>query len=1071
MTAGLLSASSILAAPRPSTTPIEGLRDASPRVHALVNARLVLAPGRVIEKGGLVVRDGVVSAVGADVTAPADARVWDLAGATVYAGFIESHASAFLPAGWKSAPRGRGAVAPGDFESRESGAPESGGARAWNPRLTPERSVASALVADPSAADGLRSLGFTVAHVVPGRGLLRGQSALVSLSGATFNTSLVRPAVAQKVHFEFGQQPGSGARYPTSLMGSIALLRQTLLDAQWHLDAHAAYERHAAAGAERPEFNESLASLAPVLRGEHLVLADATDELDIERAQRIAREFKLRLAIVGNGTEYRVLPALVAARTPVVLPLAFPEPPDVDTIEKAADVSLDQLQHWELAPSNPGRLAAAGVPVALTSSGLARAENEFWGRVRDAVKAGWSADQALAALTTMPAELFGISATHGTLEQGKVANMVVARGDLFAGEDTEIELVFVDGEPFEQASWGRFDARGTWSIEWSGVAGPGEIIIRGARPNRLAAKVGDQNIDLTANKEGLVVLAPAALFGAAEGVVRLSARGDGDTLRGAGELPDGRSLQWTARRTGPAPPDQEPEGRPKPDDAPKKPIATSSAYPAGAFGRTEPPPQPEWVLVKNATLWTSGRAGVLPNADLLVRAGRIVDAGPNLSAPDGAVVIDGTGRHVTPGFVDCHSHIAIQRGVNETGSSVTVEVRIADVIDPTDINIYRQLCGGVTTSHLLHGSANSMGGQDAVIKLRWGRSAEGLPIEGAPDGVKFALGENPVRANAAGFTGGPTRFPMSRMGVRETILDMFKRAGDYERAWSEHRAGRSLVPPRRDLRLEATTEIARGARRIHIHSYRQDEVLMFVRLAQELKLPVATFQHILEGYKVAPEIAQLGAGASSFADWWAYKYEVIDAIPHNGAMLHRAGVITSFNSDNAEMARRLNTEAAKAVKYGGLTPEEALKFVTLNPAIQLGLGDRLGSLEAGKDADFVVWDAPPLSSFAKPEQTWVDGRRYFDRAEDAAVRTANAAERAALIQRALAHRQRPSGPPGSGRPGKQRPDEGPPNPPPPNPPPPNWFAEWVDHQSNEFRAIYHHGEEIHNCSTHAGGRP
>lgn len=1067
--AALLLAPAALAAPRETTTPVEGLRDASPRTHAFVGARIVVAPGRVIERGTLVVHDGVVTAVGADIAVPAGARVWRAEGATLYPGFIESHSTAFLPEAWKPAAPGGGG--PGGFAAAQAAAAQAaasapGGARSWHPRVTPERSAAGVLTADARTAERLRGMGFTAAHIVPARGIFRGQTSLVALGGASFNTGIIRSAVAQGAAFEFTAGFG-GASYPNSLMGSIALLRQTLADARWYQEAHAAYARHAAAGAERPEINESLAALAPVIRGEQAVLIDTLDELDIERAQKVATEFDLRLLLRGNGTEYRVLPRLAAAKTPVVVPLNFPEVPEVETVEQAADIGLHELQHWELAPTNPGRLAAAGVPVALTAEGLRRPESEFWPRVRTAVKAGLAPDAALAALTTTPAGLFGVAATHGTLETGKTANLVVARGDLFTEDDSEIALVVVDGQPFPLAAWDRFDARGTWAVTWHGATGPAELVVRGARPNRVRAKAGDKDLTVSAGPDGLVLLASAELFGGTTGLARLSATGDGDTLTGSGDLPDGTAFRWTAQRTGPAPAEND---RPRRDAAkpaePAKLLATADAWPAGAFGRKETPAQPEWVLVRNATVWTSGAAGTLTNADLLVRAGKIHEVGRNLAAPAGTVVIDATGRHVTPGLIDCHSHIAIQRGVNESGSSVTVEVRVADVIDPTDINIYRQLAGGVTTSHLLHGSANAMGGQNAVIKLRWGSSAADLLVAGAQPGVKFALGENPVRANGGGGANVRTRYPISRMGVRETMLDAFTRAADYEHAWAEFRAGRSLIPPRRDLRLEAVAEIARGERLIHIHSYRLDEILMFIRLAEDLKLPVATFQHILEGYKVAPEIAKLGAGASAFADWWAYKYEVIDGIPHAGAMMHKAGVITSFNSDDAEMARRLNTEAAKAIKYGNLTPEEALQFVTLNPAKQLRLGDRLGSLEAGKDADFVIWDAPPLSTAAKPEQTWIDGRRYFDRTEDAALRAANAAEKSALVQKALPLRQRafaggdrPSGGENGGAGGDG----------PPLPPTLRALLEALQHETNEYRAIYHAGENVHNCTTHIGG--
>jgi imidazolonepropionase-like amidohydrolase len=468
--------------------------------------------------------------------------------------------------------------------------------------------------------------------------------------------------------------------------------------------------------------------------------------------------------------------------------------------------------------------------------------------------------------------------------------------------------------------------------------------------------------------------------------------------------------------------------------------------------------------LKNATIWTCGPDGTLETADLLVERGKITRVGKGLTAPAGATTIDATGRHNSPGLIDCHSHMAISGSVNESSHSVTVEVRIGDALDATDIGLYRALAGGLTTANILHGSANAMGGQNAVIKLRWGEQSEGLKFAGAPPGVKFALGENVTRKNG---TSAQTRYPVSRMGVREIMLDTFTRARDYEREWNDFKAGRSPLPPRRDLRLEAALEMLRGERLIHIHSYRQDEVLAFIRLAQQLKLTVATFQHILEGYKVADEIAGLGAGASSFSDWWAYKHEVVDAIPFNGALLHQAGVVVSFNSDDDELTRHMNTEAAKAVKYGGVSAAEALKFVTLNPAKQLRIDKHVGSLQPGKDADFVIWTAAPLSAYARVEQTWIDGRRYFDRDEDAKMRTAAAAERSALVQKILPERLRaiasggPGGPGGGGSGGEG--GDAPARP---------TVLQILDQLAaglGEDRSLYHDGGSVHNCSTCEGG--
>ena len=582
---------------------------------------------------------------------------------------------------------------------------------------------------------------------------------------------------------------------------------------------------------------------------------------------------------------------------------------------------------------------------------------------------------------------------------------MVAGGNLFAADsDAEIELVVIDGMPYEMEVHDRFDPEGLWRATWPGGAVDWEL---SGDPGRLTLSVDGEEYQGRAEGDELILLPAADLFGGGDALARLSGYHIQGTVEGIAELPSGDTFAWSAVRIGDLPEESvgnedDDEGGAEDEDSESAeqeiPPLLWTQYPAGAYGAAELPPQVESLLVSGATIWTSGPQGRIEDGDLLVRDGQIEAVGRELQAPRNAIVIDAVGKHVTAGLIDSHSHTAISRSVNESGSAVTVEVRIADVLDPTDIAIYRQLAGGLTAALLLHGSANPMGGQSQVIKLRWGENADGLIFDSAPPVVKFALGENVKQSNWGDeYT---DRYPQTRMGVDQIFRDTFLAAARYGRDMDQ--ATRRGPPVRRNLRLDAALEILNGERLVHVHSYRQDEILAFVRLAQEFDLEVAAFQHVLEGYKVAAEIADLGAGGSTFSDWWAYKFEVYDAIPYNGALMHRAGVVTSFNSDSSELARRLNAEAAKAVKYGGVSEEDALAFVTINPAMQLRVDDRVGSLEPGKDADFVIWSGHPLSSFSRAEQTWIEGRKYFDIEADAETRERIAAERSRLVQKALA---------------------------------------------------------------------
>src|SRR5438477_3661488 len=431
-------------------------------------------------------------------------------------------------------------------------------------------------------------------------------------------------------------------------------------------------------------------------------------------------------------------------------------------------------------------------------------------------------------------------------------------------------------------------------------------------------------------------------------------------------------------------------------------LAAMLALVSGAFAVPVPPETGSVILIQNATILTVSH-GTIEHGSILIKDGKIAGVGSSLKAPKDATVIDAAGQFVMPGIIDCHSHIAIEGGVNEGSVSVSSIANIAEVLDPEDVDIYRDLAGGVTTANILHGSANAIGGQTTVINLRWGQPAAKPPFDGALPGIKFALGENPKRSNFS-IPGREKRYPASRMGVEETIRSAFTEARDYKNAWDTYNkkiaAGeKNLLPPRRDLRLDPLVEVLEGKRYIHSHCYREDEILMLLRVAKEFGFKVRTFQHILEGYKVADELAAAGVGASTFSDWWAYKVEAYDAIPYNAALMTRRGVVVSINSDDAEEATHLNQEAAKSMKFGGLSHDEALKMVTLNPAVQLGIDNRAGTIDVGKDADLAIYNHDPLSAYAVVQKTLIDGRVYFDRQRDTAEHSEREKEKKALIDK------------------------------------------------------------------------
>lgn len=948
------------------TAPTLGMDDNSPAVHAFTNATIIVAPGEVLENATLVIRNGVIESVGTRVNPPADARIWDMSGKTLTPGFIDPYTELGM-----QNPRGE----------------LDRGNLSWNVQLRAHLTAEGEYELENDGSDELRSQGFAAAMSVPPLGIFRGQTAVMSLTGGDVSKRVIRPEVAQAVSLTRSYSLGYG--YPTSAIGGIAFIRQTLHDADWYEQAHTTY-RSNPQGLQRPESNAALQSLANAARGNQPLLFEANSEEEVIRSLRFMDEFNINPWIRGSGHEYRILDYLSSYDAPLILPLEFPEMPDIETPEDAMSEDLAELRHWYLAPENPARLAGANISFSFTTHGMDDLKNVL-PNIRKAVHAGLDPETALSALTTNPANLLGIGQTHGTLEEGKSANFIISNGDLFQRKSSILD-VWVEGEHFRVNPAPSADVRGDWMASSSDNSLSGSFTIEGT-PGSLKGtlSVNNEEIDLTSvsfqdesRRFGFTV--PDDSTGS-RGIVRVTASLSGDELNGWAEMPDGQRVGWTAERSSPAEPDEIEELT-----FPDRTVELANIRPAMEYGRESIPEQPSAVLVRNATIWTMGEQGILENADLLIRNGEVAEIGQNLSTPRNAIVIDAEGKHVTPGLIDPHIHSGSD-GVNEVGNAIVPEVRLGDVLNINNIWMYRQIAGGLTTAHVMHGSANPIGGQNQHIKMRWGALSHDLKFENAPRTVKFALGENPKRV-------GTDRYPETRMGTQKIIEDRFTQARDYEARWSEWNENGEGLPLRKDLRLEALADILNGDILVQSHSYRQDEILALMKVAESFDFRIKAFHHAVEAYKVAPELAEHGAGAAVWSDWSSFKIEAYDGTIFNARLLSEAGVLTSLHSDNSQIASRMNWEAAKMV-HAGMEPEDAMALVTINAATILGIDEYVGSLESGKHADFVIWNGDPLSTLTKAEQTWIDGRKYFDLESDAELRREIGEERAKLIQHML----------------------------------------------------------------------
>ncbi|MGB5274642.1 MAG: amidohydrolase family protein, partial [Flavobacteriaceae bacterium] len=836
----------------------------------------------------------------------------------------------------------------------------------WNDHVMPENDAISKFSYDEKKAKELRDIGFGVVNSHIQDGIVRGTGVLVALNGEGNDADrILEDRSAEYLSFERSVEKTQS--YPSSLMGSMALLRQMYYDADWYAKGNVATK------------DRSLEALN-ANRGLVQIFA-AGDKGNVLRADGIGDQFNIQYVILGGGDEFESVADIKATNAKLILPLNFPDPYDVSNPYQADYVTNAEMRYWNQAPGNPKAMADNGVSFSFTLHDL-KSTGDFKAKLMKAIEYGLPKTKALEALTTVPAQILGKSATIGTLESGHYANFLIASGDIFDKNTTLFEN-WVQGNKNSINDLTLKDIRGDYDLAVAGKIYSLSVTGEAAKPK---VEIKQDTLKLPSKfsyQDDWFELSFPTDKG--EKTYRMTGlvSTKSDDLNGKLMLPEGGETTFSATKKAAF---AEKADSDKKEE--EKPTVLPVTFPNVGYGYSAVP-RAENILFKNATVWTSEDAGVLENTDVLIRNGKIAQIGKGLTAGD-AKIIDATGKHLTAGIIDEHTHIAAL-SVNESGQNSSAEVKMEDVVDPEDMDIYRDLAGGVTSVQLLHGSANPIGGRSAILKLKWGGSAKDMIYSNSPKFIKFALGENVKQSN----WGSTSRFPQSRMGVEQVFINYFQRAKEYD---AKKKSGQ---PYRYDEEMETLAEILRGERYISCHSYVQSEINMLMKVADKMGFKVNTFTHILEGYKVADKMAEHGAGGSTFSDWWAYKFEVNDAIPFNAAIMHSQGVTVAINSDDAEMSRRLNQEAAKTVKYGGMSELEAWKMVTINPAKLLHIDNRVGSIKEGKDADLVLWNEHPLSVYAKPIKTLIEGATYFDLEKDLQQRKAVEKERGTLIQMML----------------------------------------------------------------------
>jgi len=901
---------------------------------ALTNVKIVTGTGTTIESGTIVMLDGRIVSVGTDIGIPSYAERIDGSGLIAYPGFIDALTNLGVPEKERTKEERERTE---DFNPDPREGPLPATRFAERRGIRPQTRAVDQYVPDDKQREAHRAVGFTAALIAPRDGLLGGSSDLVNLSNDPIRRAVLAPNVAQHGSFTIGE-PGD---YPRTILGIFAQFRQVLLDARRHAKLQKYYERHPS-NAIRPPTDAALDALQPMLGRSQRIFFEANTDNEILRALNLTAEFKLDVAVTGAKEAWKVVDRLKAERVPVIVSLKFDEEPEYGKKKPEPDAKKPDTKSSE--------------------TGEASGESKEEAETKEPKK-----DEKIYEPVKLRKERRRLweeqAANVIRLHESGVPFAFTARPFKKASEFMEsLRLVIEKGLP-EEAALAALTVNPAEILGMKGQLGtiaPGfvaNVTVMTKALSDKAAKVkfvfiDGKKIDIDADDE--------------------KEKGKKDRK---GDHPDGEKAveKSAAAKSSDAPEAKKEAATPTEED--EKGPTWAVELKADRVPKTKTGGN---VLVKNATIIpVTGQT--IPNGSVLIRNGKIVAIGTEVTAPTGVTILDATGRYVMPGIVDCHSHLGID-GVNEGTLAISAEVRIADTIDPHDVSIYRAIAGGATTHHAMHGSANPIGGQNVIFKLKYERPVSEMVIADAPRTIKFALGENVTQANF--FDNFGKRYPNTRMGVEAVIRTAFEAAKDYQGEWDDYnrqsQGGQDVPLPRKDLRLEALADVLSGKLTVHSHCYRSEEILRLLAAAEEYGIRIGTLHHVLEGYRIAPELARHGCGASSFANDWAYKVEAYGAIPHNAALMTQHGVNSSVNSDSANTIRYLNQEAAKCIKWGGLDENQALRLVTLNPARQLQIDERVGSIDVGKDGDLAIYNGHPLSTFSKCVMTLIDGEVFFE---------------------------------------------------------------------------------------------